>query len=224
MKILAIETSSDACSIGLQNDDQIFLKHQVVKQQHAHLILNWITELLAEAQLTLSEIDAISYSCGPGSFTGIRIGAAVGQGLALSKEKTLLAVPSLQVLAQGVHREFNKEKIIVLVDARMGQLYCGDYELSVDKIMKPNEEDKLIAIADIELPSDDDLLIVANISENSEVQAKLTSGHQYITNYYPNARDVLTIASDMLKRGETTSIEEALPIYLRENAWKKLKN
>lgn len=220
MKIIALETSSDACSIALLNNDKISQKHQVLPQQHAAKSLTWVSQLLEDAGITLTEIDAIAYSSGPGSFTGIRIGAAIAQAFALAKDKPLLAIPSLQVIAQGAYREFGSQQVRIILDARMGQVYLGCYVLGSEGIMINECSDSLSTIEQIDFSLINFTgLLVANAVENYHPVA-IT---QMVTNYYPKAQDVLIIAEHLFKKGVVMTFEEALPIYLRnENIWKKI--
>lgn len=213
MNILALETSTNFCSVAISKDQQIFEKEELLPQQHAQVLLTFIDELLAKANLKLSMVDALAYSAGPGSFTGIRIGAAVIQGIAVVRNVITLAVPSLQVIAQGYYRKTGVEQVVILLDARMEQFYFGSYELNKDKMMVATQADEIISREDIKF---DHKLVITD--------SKLISEHcvNVITNHHPSAIDVLHLAEYMKSQGIETSVEEALPIYLRsESTWKK---
>ncbi|MBA2655261.1 MAG: tRNA (adenosine(37)-N6)-threonylcarbamoyltransferase complex dimerization subunit type 1 TsaB [Gammaproteobacteria bacterium] len=223
MNILALETSSDACSIALMNRDKIIQRHEVLPQQHANIILDWIAVLLANANVIIPELDAIAYSCGPGSYTGIRIAAAVGQGIALAHKKPLIAVPSLRSMAQGIYREFGKQKVMLILNARMGQAYCGFYAVGANDLMVEQHADVLCSLADIDLsPIDNDQWVVVT-DMRDEITLDLEIFSQVITQYYPKAQDTVYLAKSFIEQGRVPSLEAALPIYMRsENAWKKL--
>src|SRR4051812_31549034 len=121
--ILAIDTSTDACSAALLINGIVREKFRLAQRQHVQLILPLIHELLLEANLTLKQLDAIAFGCGPGSFTGLRIAASVMQGLAYAIDLPVIAVSSLQALAQGVYREFSANNVIVTMDAHMQSCY-----------------------------------------------------------------------------------------------------
>ena len=103
--ILAIETSSVNCSIGLAKNKEIFIEHSEEENAHGKNIFSFIENLLKKSQLEKEEIDFIALSIGPGSFTGLRVGCSVAQGLAFGLQKKILPLSSLLVLAQTVFLE-----------------------------------------------------------------------------------------------------------------------
>ena len=102
MILLALDTSTDACSVALRVDDQLFIDHRVVAQQHGSLVLPMVDALMSQAGLQASQLDALIYGRGPGSFTGVRIGVACAQGIALGADIGVVGVSTLQSIAQGV--------------------------------------------------------------------------------------------------------------------------
>lgn len=132
VNILAFETSSFACSVALQNGDQIALRHQIAPMQQTQLILSMIQEVLHAQSLTLSDLDAVAYGCGPGSFTGIRIANTVAQGLGFAANLPLIQVSSLAALAQSAFIEYKWQNLLVAVDARMEQIYWASYQINQD--------------------------------------------------------------------------------------------
>ena len=143
MKLLAIETSTDACSVALMIDEAIVQNHRIASQQHAALVLPMIESLMAEAQLKPSELGGIVYGRGPGSFTGVRIAASVTQGIALGADIGVLGVSTLHSIAQGCLREYGDEQVSVSIDARMDEIYFGAYRQSEDNLMVPIIEENL---------------------------------------------------------------------------------
>ena len=125
MNLLALDTSTDHLSLAIAIDEQRFEFHQPVGQQHAERLLPELQTLLTQAGLTLGQLDAIVYGQGPGSFTGLRIGAGVAQGLAFAHKLPLIGIPTLDaVAAQAPHTD----KLLVGLDARMQQLYIASYD------------------------------------------------------------------------------------------------
>ena len=123
MKILAIETSSHACSVALLNEDKVKISHIISPMQQAKLILPMIDELLKSSALTLNDLDAIAYGCGPGGFTGVRIAASVAQGLGFAVKLPIIPISSLAVMAEAAFLERQWRKLLVAVDARADQIY-----------------------------------------------------------------------------------------------------
>lgn len=124
MKILAFETSTEFCSVALQLEDTIIEKEIRAGQRHSEILLFMIQEILEEAKLTLQQIDGIAFGAGPGSFTGLRIACGVAQGLAYATGAPIIRISTLEAVAQKV----NKQKVIVTLDARMGEIYHASYQ------------------------------------------------------------------------------------------------
>ena len=119
MKILAIETSTEFCSVALNVDSEISCKEILAGRNHSGMILTMAQEMLAEAGLALQQIDGIAFGAGPGSFTGLRIACGVAQGLAFAADLPVAAVGTLEAVAQQI----DQHKVIVALDARMSEIY-----------------------------------------------------------------------------------------------------
>ncbi len=130
MASLAIETSADLCSVALGMGDEVLERRITEPRGHNRLLLPAIHELLAEGGYRLEQLDALAVGVGPGSFTGLRIGIGVAQGLAFGAGLGVIPVSSLAALAQAGVRAgvvADAELVLPAVDARMGQLYWGLY-------------------------------------------------------------------------------------------------
>src|SRR5690606_19947043 len=101
MRLLAIETSTEACSVAVMVDGAVSERFEIAPRRHAELVLPWAETLLAEAGLRRADLDAIAVSRGPGAFTGVRLGISIAQGIALALDRPLVAVSTLAVLALG---------------------------------------------------------------------------------------------------------------------------
>lgn len=145
MILLALETSTEACSVALLQGDQVAERFELAPRRHAELVLPWCGELLAHAGIARAQLDAIAVSRGPGAFTGVRLGIAVAQGLALALERPLLPVSTLAVLAQdaldllpagstGPHR------VLASLDARMQEVYAGSFGIDGGSVVAMGEE------------------------------------------------------------------------------------
>jgi len=133
MKILAIETSTDACSIALVSGKELMEEHQVAAHRQGVIILASIEALLGRANLGLSGLDAIAFGCGPGAFTGLRIAASVTQGLALAADLPVIPVSSLQVIAQTVFHLHGHSNIVVALDTRMNEVYSATFSFPLSR-------------------------------------------------------------------------------------------
>ncbi|WP_131781353.1 tRNA (adenosine(37)-N6)-threonylcarbamoyltransferase complex dimerization subunit type 1 TsaB [Legionella gresilensis] len=132
MKLLALDTSTSVATIALLNQGEILERSQVGQGQHAQVILSIIEELLIEAALSISQLDGIVLGRGPGSFTGLRIACSIAQGLAYPHDLPIFPVSSLATLAYAIKTtEKNQDTpILVLIDARMNQVYWAYYNSS----------------------------------------------------------------------------------------------
>lgn len=124
MKILALETSTEYCSIALWQDGVITGKSELVGQKHSERLIAMLDSVLQEAGVTLKQLDGIAFGEGPGSFTGVRIACGVTQGLALGANLPVIGICTLQALAQGT----GQDKVIAALDARMAEVYFAVYE------------------------------------------------------------------------------------------------
>ena len=194
-------------------------------RSHTRLLLPMVDKLLAEAGLSPSQLNAIAYTAGPGSFTGLRIGFGVVQGLAFASDLPVIGVSTLQALAVGAQRQLQLEQSAVVIpafDARMAEVYWGAYQctdslpqtLLEDCLTPPDEvAKKLIG----EVPVEG--LVGVGEGWHLAEQFPLQPGAVY-KEIYPQALDALTLA--------TTNIEAAVPVeqaqlvYLRDTvSWKK---
>ena len=124
MKILAVETSTEYCSVALWRDGAVSERCELVGQKHSEVLLGMLDALLKDAGVKIKQVDGIAFGKGPGSFTGVRIACGVAQGLALGAEVDVVGVCTLQALAEAT----GKDRVIAAIDARMGELYLAAYE------------------------------------------------------------------------------------------------
>ena len=225
MKILSIDTSTEACSAALLIDGTCQEIFEIIPRQHTERVLPMVDSLLKQADLVLSQIDALAFNCGPGSFTGVRVGTSVTQGLAFSNDLPVIPVSSLAALAQLAFRMENKEKVLSAIDARMNEVYWGCYKV----------EDGLMALVNKEIVSP----VTSIVSEGdwhclgsgwdkyaAELnQSKLVNITSYTNECFPHAQDVAVLAADLYLKGKAVSAEDAIPSYIRDEVtWKKLKD
>ena len=239
MKILAIDTATEACSVALcyplsepelassvsandMNVDGIF---EICPQQHSQQILPMIDTLLNKHKLSLSDLDAIAYGRGPGSFTGVRIAASTVQGLALGANLAVIEVSTLATMAQEVYEISGETDIVALIDARMQEVYIGQYRAKDGLVEELIKEDVL---------SPERALEVCLAGSKSAGAAGTGFGAYadlfapYLQNRkvgvkYPNAKYMLGIARSMLAAGKVVASEAIKPVYVRDTVtWKKL--
>ncbi len=218
--ILAIDTVFDKCGIAiLQNDKIIYQDEQFGKRQQTQQILPMIDKALQTVNLTLNELSALVFNRGPGAFSGIRINTAVVQALSVACDIPCVAVSSLQVLAQSAwEKNANFDHIYALLDARMQQVYLGEFQLQ-DGIMQAVGEETLL---DYGKQTEKNLPLIALASDDKQLLA--THKEQiYQEDIEVNASILAKLGAYQFKQQGGVSAELALPVYLRNNAWKTLK-
>ncbi len=124
MRILALETSTEYCSVALSQDGVLIERFELVGQKHSELLMAMLDDLLRDAKVKLSELDGIAFGAGPGSFTGVRIACGTTQGLALGADLPVLPICTLLALAEAS----GHSRVIAALDARMGEIYHAAYE------------------------------------------------------------------------------------------------
>ena len=127
MKLLAFETSTEACSVAVFADGEVHARFEVAPRRHAELALPWAEALLAEAGIARSRLDAIAVGRGPGAFTGVRLGIAIAQGIALALDVPVVPVSTLATLAAAALRDHPDAHVLTAIDARMGEVYVAGY-------------------------------------------------------------------------------------------------
>lgn len=224
MPILALETATEACSaaIILDNGD-VVSRYQLAPRLQTQLLLPMIDELFAEAQLTAAQLTAIAYSCGPGSFTGIRVAAAAAQGLAFGWDLPVLAISSLQTLAQTAYRQLAYQRVLAVFDARMNEIYLAAYQLE-QGIMLPLSVETVCAPNNLPVLPDSSWPVVGNGAIYSEIIQQQCSIEALHGELHPHAHDVATLAQLAWHKGHAQAPELALPVYLRDSVWQKLPN
>lgn len=218
MKLLAIDTSGAACSAALLSENNLLQRLEQAPRRHGELILSMMESLLREAGLLPRELDALAFGCGPGSFTGLRIAAAVVQGVAFGADLPVVGVSTLAALAQGCRRSTGADRALCAFDARMGEVYWGAYQTDEAGLMRPLWDDMVCAPEAVRLPEAEGWCAVGSGWSAYHEQLVLRVGHalrQSVADHDCEARDIAVLAADALARGQALPPEQALPVYLR---------
>jgi len=218
MKILALDTSTIACSVALQNGDDIKVLHKIAPLQQAQLILPMIHTLLDSFSLTPDNLDAIAYGCGPGSFTGIRIANSVAQGLGFAAQKPIIRISSLAVLAQTIFLERQCTQILVAVDARMRQVYWAIYEVKQTGCVALIGEERVCSPEDVNLPKEGNWCGVGDGFEKYKINLMMRLDLRPDAIYpsqLPTAFALLHLARKNFEQKEYITASQAAPVYLR---------
>ena len=223
--ILAVDTSTEACSVALQIGNETIAQYADEPRSHSRLLMPMVQQVLAEAQIKVNQLDAIGVSIGPGSFTGLRIGFAAVQGMAYGADIPVTPVSTLELIAATFKRQQNIQAgdVITLLDARMSEFNLGRYRLDKNNQIVALEADQLVSTEQaLELiKANQPSAIIGdagNLFESAPQYAEL------FTPIYPNAIDLLPMAKQQLDQGSAVNIESVDLVYLRgTEAWQKRK-
>lgn len=216
MKILALDSATESCSVALQLDDAVLQRSQLAPREHAALLLPMVQALLAEAGLPLAALDAIAFGRGPGSFTGVRIAAGVTQGLAFAAELPVIPLSTLAALAQGAWREHGAQQVAAAIDARMGEVYWGLYRAR-DGVMVLEGEEGVFAPALVPPPRESGYTgYGSGWATYGDLLAERCGITAWQGERFPQAVDLLPLAAAAWQAGQAVSAAEAQPVYLRD--------
>lgn len=219
MKLLAIDTSSAILSVAAQNGEKIASREETIPRQHAEMIFTLCEQVLAECGLQLNELEAIACGIGPGSFTSLRIGLGVVQGLALGAELPVISISSLLAVAQAATPEA-VGTALVCMDARMGEVYTAQCQRSTDGLMQLATKESVSPAEQVNFPAAENWVALGN--GFAEYQQRFsTIPTQVISNCWPQATAILELARPMFAAGESDSPSSLIPNYVRDNVAKR---
>ena len=220
LNLLALDTSTEYCSVALLRDDVLTLREEHAAQRHSELVLPMIEDLLVASGLALAQLDGIAFGAGPGSFTGLRIACGVAQGLAFGAGLRVVPVGTLAALAQ----EADAPKVIACLDARMGEIYHAAYRHDGGhwtEIAAPSVGPAQSAPM---LEGDGWLGCGSGFAVYADALAK-RYGRQLegiAAELHPHARSIARLAAPVLAAGGGLPAEQAAPIYVRDKVALKM--
>ncbi|MFH7348838.1 tRNA (adenosine(37)-N6)-threonylcarbamoyltransferase complex dimerization subunit type 1 TsaB [Acinetobacter variabilis] len=215
MKVLALETANEQCSVSVIDDTQeLFFQLDARAKAQTQTILPMIEQGLNDLGLAVSDLTAIAFSRGPGSFSGVRINAAVTQALAWSNDLPVIPVSTLQALAQAAYRLHGLTAVTAVLDARMNEVYVASYQLDAQGIMQAVDEEQLLSYE-----QGAEAVKFTVVGSGANLVQETASEYKNVS---ATAQDIAMIARAAAKTENWVSAELALPVYLRDNAWKKI--
>ena len=223
MNLLALDTSSAACSVSLQIAHQEYSSHLIEPKSHTNTLLPTIQKLLESSGAVINDLDVIILGVGPGSFVGTRIAAAVAQGIAFAGEINLLPISSMEAIAYEAIQKNNLENIIVVQDARMDEIFIGKYQLDNQKNLKTSTPIQLQSKFDKIIDNDLEIAVTGNAS-NSYLEAlngqfKIRPIKENII--YPNASFLLKLGKKYYSDDLSIKPEELTIDYIRNKVASK---
>jgi len=222
MRILAFDTATEACSAALLIDSTLIERYAELERGHSEHILAMIDAVLNEGGLTLSGVDAIAFGRGPGAFTGVRLAAAVAQGLAFGAGRPVCPVSDLRALAQRVlTAETEAGAVLVCSDARMHEVYWGVCVRDAHGLAAALGPERVSPAQTVRLPQGTPTPVWGagrGFRAYPELAARLGSELEGIQEtVLPRAREIAQLAAVAVRQGELVTAEQALPVYLRDD-------
>ena len=224
MNILALDTCTESCSAALLYQGELFERIERTQRGHSDLILGMMDELFIQADTGISAVDAVAFGRGPGSFTGVRVGVGVAQGIAFARNIPVMPISSLAAVAQDAADKCEAEYIAVAMDARMGEVYCASYRF-IDGLVHLIGDERVCPPEQF-IPADNNQKWLA-VGTGWGVYAKALQ-QNFIDNlsdvsveHFPYASQIIKLAQVEIAAGRLLPAEEAMPVYLRNNVAKK---
>lgn len=217
MLILALETSTELGSCALWRDGELSERICPAGRSHSETLLPLVRELLVEAAVAVSQLDAIAFGVGPGAFTGLRVACGAAQGLAVANDIPLLPLTSLEAMAAAT----GAEQVLALLDARMGEVYAGAYRRSADGYVLQGEI-RVCAPVDVQIPAETGWLACGNAPAAYPLLAQrlAEAGLSVRSDILPTAAVLAQLAVPCLLRGEGIDAALAAPLYVRDKVAK----
>ena len=229
LTLLALDTSTEACSVALFHHGEKTHINELAQRTHTKRILPMIDEILANSGLRLNQVDALAFGRGPGSFTGVRVGAGIAQGLAFGADLPVIPISNLTAMAQAAFELHQAENVVAVIDARMNEVYfsqlvrekersdVGEFfqwrEIITEQVCSPEQAIK-------KLQNDNAFRVGTGWAAYSQFTEKNLMNSDITL---PNALYMLELARVEYLQKRTISALEIEPIYLRnEVTWKKL--
>ena len=218
--ILALETATDACSAAISINGEVRERFEVAPRRHVALLLPFVDSLLADAGLNVSQLDAVAFGRGPGSFTGLRIAAGMAQGIAFGAGVPVVPVSTLAAVAQCCVRERGATAVLAALDARMQEVYFGAFRVAADGLVAAAGAEVVCAPAAVPVPPAADWYAAGDgwSAQGELLRARLPYALAGLMDTArPHAADVARLAAVVFARGGALAPDQAAPVYLRNH-------
>lgn len=217
MNLLAIETSTESCSVALACNGKLVTRSEFAPRRHAELLLPMCEAVLAEAGLSRHQLDVIAVGRGPGAFTGVRLAISAAQGMALALDIPVVPVSSLAALACDAPPDGNP--ILAVIDARMGEVYSGTFRRDADGLVEPMGAEHVGSAELLKLPGGHAWHVIGTGWDSYAEMIRLRLGADPASasgQRYPQAVAIARLAAREFTAGHGLAPEHALPVYLRD--------
>jgi tRNA threonylcarbamoyladenosine biosynthesis protein TsaB len=223
MKLLAVETATEACSAALSINGVITERIELAPKHHTRLILPMIDGLMNEAGLSVKELDALAFGCGPGSFTGIRIATGIIHGIALGADLPVVCVSTLAAMAQDLFDRSEHSLAFTAIDARMEEIFWGVYQRDAQGFAELIGEEAVISAKSVTCSVQGSGV---GIGSAWGVYADTLSNRltwqvsHYEADALPRATLIARLGVHRFEQGLAVPVEQAMPVYLRDKVAK----
>jgi tRNA threonylcarbamoyladenosine biosynthesis protein TsaB len=216
LKLLAIETATEACSVALSIDGEVHERFEIAPRRHTDLVLPWADELLAEAGIARTQLDAIAVGRGPGAFTGVRLAVALAQGMALALDLPVVPVSTLATLAWPAR--VKDADVLAAIDARMGEVYLGWFRADEAGGMRAVGPEWMARPEAVDVDAASLVGIGSGFAAAEGVLAEALVAKLLLCDplALPHAADLARLAELAFARGEAVAPERVEPAYLRD--------
>ncbi len=221
-RLLAVETSAEACSVALHVDGQVRSFFELAPMKHAELLLPAVSGLLDESGLSLNQLDAIAFGRGPGSFTSLRIGIGVVQGLAWGTDLPVVPVSSLAAVAQQAAERGGGRSpaICVAMDARMQEIYTSNFRAGGKTVQAAGDE-RVCSPRQLTVPEDGFIAAGNGFDRFPELGGIAGQAGACYPDIWPRAEAICSLALEWLRSNEPLPASEAQPTYVRNDVAEK---
>lgn len=240
LTLLALDTSTEACSVALLHQGEITESHELAQRNHTKRILPMVDEILANSGVSLKQVDALVFGRGPGSFTGVRVGAGIAQGLAFGADLPVLPISNLTAMAQAAYEQLRILQVLSAIDARMNEVYFSQLEGEVrvveglEYVQWQEKITERVAAPEVvceQLAEQDRLsqqpwyCVGTGWKAYSQFESLWQGKFEQTEIILPSARYMLSLALEKWQNKQFISALEIEPIYLRnEVTWQKLSD
>lgn len=213
MNLLALETSTELCSVALWRDGRLDALDAAAGARNSEALLPMVDALLAAHGVARAALGGIAFGAGPGAFTGLRVACGVAQGIAFGRDLPVAAVGTLEALAEAAQAP----RIICCLDARMGEIYHAAYEQADGRWREVSAPGLYQPAAAPSLPGDGWRACGSGFAAFGAVLAARYGAQLdgVIEGVVPHARQIATLAAAVFARGEAQAAEHAAPLYVR---------
>ncbi len=225
MKLLAVDTATEACSAALLIDGELRQQYREAPREHSHLILPMIEQLMNEAGLSPTQLDALAFGRGPGAFMGIRIAAGVVQGIGFAHDLPVVPVSTLRAMAWNAHQEKGATQILTAIDARMQEVYWAAWQIDTDRVIRILPE-CVCPPESVPIPDDGTWLGAGSGWYSHEESLRQRCGPRLgetLVPCFPSAQAIAWLAQGDFAQGKAVAADDAVPVYLRDKVAAKPK-